>query len=145
MRRTRQALQRRAFTLLELLVVLGILALLITLVAPRVVNQLGQSRPVVTKTQIQNTVVALEQFRIDVGRYPTNEEGLQALIDRPQGLEKWNGPYLSRRSLPQDGWGNALRYRTPASEGGFGFEVYSLGADNQEGGEGENADIFSWQ
>lgn len=137
--------RNRAFTLLELLVVLGILALLLTLVAPRVIGHLGESKPVVTRQQIQNTVTALESFRLDVGRYPTPEEGLKALIERPDGLEKWKGPYLSRISVPQDGWGRELRFRVPASRGGFDFEVYSLGADNQEGGEGENADIFSWQ
>ncbi|TVQ59600.1 MAG: type II secretion system protein GspG [Phycisphaerales bacterium] len=137
-------LRRRAFTLLELLVVLGILALLITLVAPRVVGKLGESRPVVTRTQIQNTVVALEQFRLDIGRYPTTAEGLQALVERPQGLEKWNGPYLTRRSLPPDGWGRPLQYRSPAQGVEYPFEVFSLGANNQEGGEGEDADIYSW-
>lgn len=136
---------RRAFTLLELLVVLGILALLLTLVAPRVIGHLGESKPVVTRQQIQNTATALESFRLDVGRYPTPEEGLKSLIERPEGVERWKGPYLSRSSVPQDGWGRELRYRVPASQGGFDFEVYSFGADDKEGGEGENADLYSWQ
>lgn len=141
--------RRRAFTLLELIVVLGIISLLAVLIAPRVVGRLGQAKPVVTKQQIANTVGALDLFRVDVGRYPTNEEGLAALVTRPSGLTdaKWEGPYLARQALPKDGWGNALHYRTPAqSEGAkdLQFEVFSYGADNQPGGEGENADIYHW-
>ncbi len=139
---------RRAFTLLELLVVLGILALLATLVAPKVLGQLGKAKPQVTRQQIGNTVTALQSFKLDTGRYPSTEEGLDVLItkkDSAPNMDKWDGPYLERKSLPVDGWGNPLRYRAPASEQGFEYEVYSLGADNTEGGEGENADIYSWQ
>lgn len=141
--------RRRAFTLLELIVVLGIISLLAVLIAPRVVGRLGEAKPVVTRQQVQSTAQALDLFRIDVGRYPTTEEGLRALLERPGGVEeaKWKGPYLARKSLPKDGWGRELRYRSPAqSEGATNvpFEVYSLGNDDQPGGEGENADIFHW-
>lgn len=141
--------KRRAFTLLELIVVLGIISLLAVLIAPRVVGRLGEAKPVVTRQQVQNTTAALELFRIDVGRYPTTEEGLRALIERPTGVEAtvWKGPYMARKSMPRDGWGRDLRYRAPAqSEAArdLPFEVYSLGGDDQPGGEGENADIFHW-
>ncbi|MBL0921328.1 MAG: type II secretion system major pseudopilin GspG [Phycisphaerales bacterium] len=146
MRSTRRT--RRGFTLLELLVVLGILALLATLVAPKVLGQLGKAKPQVTVQQIQNAKTAIQSFQLDVGRFPTTEEGLEILITKREGaanMDKWKGPYFERKSLPVDGWGNPLRYRAPAREPGFEFEIYSLGADNAEGGEGENADIFSWQ
>jgi general secretion pathway protein G len=141
--------RRRAFTLLELIVVLGIISLLAVLIAPRVVGRLGEAKPVVTRQQISNAVGAIELFRVDVGRYPTTEEGLKALSERPSAVEeaKWKGPYLGRKTTPKDGWGKELRYRAPAqSEGAkdLAFEVYSLGADDQPGGEGENADIFHW-
>lgn len=140
---------RRAFTLLELIVVLGIISLLAVLIAPRVVGRLGEAKPVVTRQQIGNTTAALELFRIDVGRYPTTEEGLGALMTRPSGVEesKWKGPYMTRKTMPKDGWGRDLRYRAPAqSEAAreMPFEVFSLGGDDQPGGEGENADIFHW-
>jgi general secretion pathway protein G len=141
--------KRRAFTLLELIVVLGIISLLAVLIAPRVVGRLGEAKPVVTRQQIANIVGTLDLYRIDVGRYPTNEEGLKALIERPSGVEegKWKGPYPTRKVIPKDGWGRELRYRAPAQSDGakdLAFEVFSYGADDAPGGEGENADIYHW-
>lgn len=139
---------RHGFTLLELLVVLGILALLATLVAPKVLGQLGKAKPAVTVQQIANAKTAINSFKLDTGRYPTTEEGLEILItkrDNAPNMDKWNGPYFERKSLPMDGWGVPLKYRAPAREPGFEFEIFSLGADNAEGGEGENKDIFSWE
>jgi len=141
--------RRRAFTLLELIVVLGIISLLAVLIAPRIVGRLGEAKPVVTKQQISNAAASLDLFRIDVGRYPTESEGLKALSERPGSVEetKWKGPYLARKGMPKDGWGRELRYRAPAqSEGAkdLPFEVFSYGADDQPGGEGENADLFNW-
>lgn len=146
MRSTRR--HPRGFTLLELLVVLGILALLATLVAPKVLGQLGKAKPQVTMQQVRNAATALQSFKLDTGRYPTTEEGLEILITKHDGapnMDKWNGPYFERKSLPVDGWGVPLQYRAPAREEGYEFEVFSLGADNAEGGDGENKDIFSWQ
>ena len=146
MRSTRR--HTRGFTLLELLVVLGILALLATLVAPKVLGQLGKAKPQVTLQQVRNAATALQSFKFDTGRYPTTEEGLEILIAKREGapnMDKWNGPYFERKTLPVDGWGNPLKYRAPAREAGFEFEIFSLGADNAEGGEGENKDIFSWE
>lgn len=148
MKRATSRMSRSAFTLLELLVVLGILALLATLVAPRLVNVLTTAKPEVTRQQIANTKLAIDRFRLDVGRVPTTEEGLAVLLapaSGATGMDKWKGPYFERKSLPKDGWGNELRYRAPASEPGFDYEIYSLGADNREGGDEENADLFSWQ
>lgn len=136
---------RKGFTLLELLVVLGILALLLTLVVPTFTKRLSSSKAPVTKQQISNTVTALEQFKIDVGRYPTTEEGLKSLITAPSEAKNWNGPYLAKRVIPKDGWGNELQYRCPAKKEGEEFEVFSFGADNKEGGDKDNADLFSWQ
>lgn len=141
--------RRRAFTLLELIVVLGIISLLAVLIAPRVVGRLGEAKPVVTRQQIGNADTAIQLFRADIGRYPTTEEGLKALAERPANVEegKWKGPYLGRKGIPKDGWGRELRYRAPAqSEGAkdLAFEIFSYGADDAPGGENENADIFNW-
>lgn len=151
MTKTSPALRRtrRAFTLLELIVVLGIISLLAVLIAPRVVGRLGEAKPVVTRQQIANAVTAIDLFRVDVGRYPTTEEGVKALGERPSSVEegKWKGPYLGRKATPKDGWGRELRYRAPAQSDGakdLPFEVFSYGADDQPGGEGENADIYHW-
>lgn len=134
----------RAFTLLELLVVLGIIALLMALVAPRLMSRLGSSKPVVTKQQIHNVSLALTNFNLDVGRYPTTDEGLAVLADK-RGIEKSKAPYFEKVGIPKDGWGNELKYAAPASKAGFDYEVFSLGADGKSGGEGDNADIYSWQ
>lgn len=134
---TRQA-GRRGFTLAEMLFVVIILGLIAALLIPRLGHSLGTGRVKTTQAQIENLAAAVEQFRADVGRYPEEQEGLKALIERPIGLEKWNGPYLSRRTLPKDGWNNEFVYRRDAT---FGFVIKSLGADGKEGGEGEAADL----
>lgn len=127
------------FTLIELLVVLAILTLLAGLVGPRVLNQLGGAKSKTAAVQIADIDKALEIYKLDVGRYPTNEEGLSALMKRPGSAPGWNGPYLKGDALPTDPWGNPFRYANPGSNGGV--EILSLGADNAPGGEGENADI----
>ena len=88
---------------------------------------------------------ALDNFRLDNGRYPTQEEGLQVLIEQPETLASWSGPYLKKRKLPVDAWGFPFVYATPAQRGGIDFDLYSLGADGAEGGEQENAEIGNWQ
>ncbi len=127
------------FTLIELLVVLAILTLLAGLVGPRVLNQLGGAKSKTAAVQIADIDKALEIYKLDVGRYPTNEEGLSALMKRPGSAPGWNGPYLKGDTLPTDPWGNPFRYANPGSGGGV--EILSLGADNAPGGDGENADI----
>lgn len=133
----------RGFTLIELLVVLAILALLASLVGPQVLNQLSGAKSKTARLQIQDFEQALEIYSLDVGRFPTNEQGLEALVRKPSGATGWNGPYLKKNELPKDPWGNDYQYRYPGEN--VRFEVYSLGADGSPGGEGENADISNAQ
>ncbi|MFO7641152.1 MAG: type II secretion system major pseudopilin GspG [Candidatus Competibacteraceae bacterium] len=133
----------RGFTLIELLVVLVILGLLAGLVGPQVINYLGGANTKTAKLQIEDFSTALDVFRLDVGRYPTTTEGLQALVVQPVGVNRWNGPYLRKNIIPKDPWGNDYHYRSPGQHGAF--DLYSLGTDNAEGGEGENQDVVSWQ
>lgn len=130
------------FTLLELLVVLAILGLLAGLVGPRIMKLFAGAQSDTVGLQIKNLSTTLDAYRLDVGRYPSTSEGLQALIERPSNAARWNGPYLDKKAIPKDPWGNALQYRYPGEHGEF--DVYSLGADNTDGGEGENKDIASW-
>ena len=141
MNRNLRRLARRAargFTLIEMLVVIAIIALLAGLVGPAVMNQFDKSKTKAAGIQIADIDKSLELFKLDVGRYPTNAEGLQALVTKPASANGWNGPYL-KGGLPSDPWGNAYRYANPGPGGGI--EILSLGADNAPGGEGENADV----
>ena len=132
----------RGFTLIELLVVLVILGLLAGLVGPQVIKYLGGANTKVAKLQIEDFSTALDAFRLDMGRYPTTSEGLQALVVQPSNATRWNGPYLRKNTLPKDPWGNDYQYRSPGQHGAF--DLHSLGADNADGGEGENQDVVSW-
>lgn len=126
------------FTLIELLVVLAILTLLAGLVGPRVLNQLGGAKSKTAAVQIADLDKSLELFKLDIGRYPTSEEGLEALVKRPGNVNGWTGPYL-KGGVPTDPWGRAYKYANPGANGGI--EILSLGADGAPGGDGENADI----
>lgn len=132
----------RGFTLIELLVVLAILGLLAGLVGPRVLGQLGGAKTKTAAVQIKDLEQAVDLFKLDVGRYPTQSEGLEALVVNPSSLGGWNGPYL-RRGLPDDPWGNPYRYQNPGRHGEF--DIFTYGADNTPGGSGENADVGNWQ
>ena len=132
----------KGFTLIELMVVLIILGLLAALVAPKVLNKLGKSKQKIAKTQIEMLSTALDQFKLDTGRYPTTEEGLKALIENP-GISGWDGPYLKKKVIPKDPWGRDYIYKCPGEHGDF--DLYSLGADGKPGGTGENADVVSWE
>ena len=128
----------KGFTLLELLVVVVIIGLLAGFVAPRYFGQVGKSEVNVAKAQLDSLEKALDQYRLDTGRYPSAELGLKALVERPPSESKWNGPYL-RKAIPLDPWGKPYLYRIPGEKGEF--DLLSFGKDGQPGGSGENADI----
>lgn len=132
----------KGFTLIELMVVIVILGLLAALVVPKMFGRIGESKQKAAMTQIELFGTALDFFRLDVGKYPATSEGLQALMVKPSGLENWNGPYLPKE-IPLDPWGHAYNYRSPGEHGDY--DLYSFGADNASGGEGENQDIVSWK
>lgn len=135
-------LQRlRGFTLLELLVVMVIIGLLAGYVGPKYFSQIGKSEIKATRAQIDSFEKALDQYRLDIGRYPTTEQGLAALITQPSGETRWQGPYL-KKEVPFDPWGKAYQYRAPGEK--IEFELFSFGKDGQLGGSGENADITNW-
>lgn len=126
------------FTLLELLVVIAIIGLLAGYVAPRYFGQIGKSEVSAARAQMDALEKALDQYRLDTGRYPSNELGLNALLQRPSNEPKWNGPYL-KRAVPLDPWGKPYHYKSPGERGDF--DLISYGKDGQPGGSGENADI----
>jgi general secretion pathway protein G len=130
------------FTLMELLLVLVIIGLLSAIVAPTLYQRIKPAKAAAAREQIENFSTALDNFFVDAGRFPSSSEGLEALRTRPAGLSNWNGPYL-KKEIPLDPWGKAYIYREPGRNGGY--EITSLGADGREGGEGENADINSWE
>jgi general secretion pathway protein G len=130
------------FTLLELLVVMVIIGLLAGFVAPRYFAQVGRSQVKVARAQIDALDKALDQFRLDLGRYPTSEEGLQVLVAQPNGETSWAGPYL-KKGVPADPWGRPYVYQQPGSHGGD-FDLLSYGKDGRSGGNGEDADVTNW-
>ena len=130
------------FTLTELLIVLVILGLLAALVGPVLYQRINPAKQSVARAQIENFMSALDSYFLDVGFFPTSQQGLAALRTRPEGVAKWNGPYL-KKEIPGDSWGNAFVYRSPGRNGGY--EIVSYGADGKEGGEADNADINSWE
>jgi general secretion pathway protein G len=142
-RDVRRSRRMRGFTLIELLVVLVILGLLAGLVGPRVISYLGGAKSDSARQQIGLLEQALDLYRLDVGRYPTTEEGLQALVQKPANAERWNGPYLKKNQVPKDPWGNDYIYQSPGEHDAY--DIASLGANRAEGGEGEDTDIVSWQ
>jgi general secretion pathway protein G len=129
------------FSLVEMLVVITIIGLVLGLVGPRVLSYLGESRVKAAKLQIETFGSALDLFFLDAGRYPSTSEGLGALVQRPSGVEIWNGPYVKGGRIPLDPWGHAYSYRAPVE--GAPYEIVSNGSDGQEGGSGTAADISS--
>lgn len=138
----RYSRREAGFTLLELLVVLTIMGLMAAIAGPQVLKYLGSSRTQTAKVQVQNIVSSLELFYLDAGRYPSDTEGLKALVTAPPGVSTWNGPYLRNVEALRDPWGNPYGYRNP---GKFAtIDVFSLGSDNAEGGTGEAQDVGNW-
>ena len=133
---------QKGFTLIELLVVIIIIGILAALVGPRLFGKVGTAKLKAAKAQVEMFGTALDTFRLDVGRYPTSEEGLKALREKPSGAERWDGPYLPKE-IPSDPWGRPYVYQSPGNHGEY--DLMSYGADGVEGGEGENQDAVSWR
>ena len=136
------ARKQQGFTLIELLIVMVILGILAALVGPRMFGKVGKSRQKAAKAQISLFETAMDTYRLDVGKYPTTDQGLEALRVKPDGVEKWDGPYLPK-DVPVDPWGNRYVYESPGEHGDY--DLISLGADGDFGGEGEDEDIVSWK
>ncbi|WP_347274204.1 type II secretion system major pseudopilin GspG [Candidatus Kuenenia sp.] len=136
-------LRNGGFTLLELLIVMIIIGLLAALIGPKMIGRVGESRQTVAKQQIEGFSTALEMFKLDTTRYPTQEQGMEALVVAPHGVENWKGPYLKKKFIPKDPWGNEYVYVYPGENGDY--DIISYGADGAEGGDGENADVVSWE
>lgn len=134
--------RQRGLTLIELLVVLLILALIAAFAVPRVLNYLGGARSDAAAIQIERLGGILDLYRLDVGRYPGTDDGLQALLEQPAGADRWNGPYLKKAESLKDPWGKPYEYRAPGEHGDY--DLFTLGADGAEGGDGEDADVVSW-
>lgn len=129
------------FTLLELLVVMVIIGLLASFVGPRYFSQIGKSEVKSAKAQMDALEKALDQYRLDIGKYPSTEQGLVALVAKPANEVKWDGPYL-KKGVPPDPWGNGYSYKFPGEHSEF--DLWSFGRDGQPGGAGENEDIKNW-
>lgn len=132
--------RQRGFTLLEILVVLAIIGLIAAIAAPQVFRSLGGAKSDSARVQIESLSTSIDLYRLEVGTLPPD---LDALLRKPAGVERWNGPYLRKSTIPKDPWGVDYHYRAPGEHGDF--DLFSLGADNAEGGEGENRDITSWE
>lgn len=139
--RTKTHRDTAGFTLLELLVVMVIIGLLAGFVAPRFFAQIGKSETKTARAQIDSLEKALDQYRLDLGRYPSNEQGLAALNERPAGETRWAGPYL-KKQVPQDPWARPYLYRFPGEHGEY--DLFSYGKDGQPGGSGDAEDVVNW-
>lgn len=133
----------QGFSLIEILVALVIIGLLASVVAPNLIGKVGGAKSKTARIQIEDLSAALELYYLEVGTYPTTQQGLAALVAQPEGVTTWNGPYLRKSAVPDDPWGAPYHYEAPGKFGPFG--VWSYGIDGEEGGEGEAADILSWE
>jgi len=139
MKRSGSPSRPHGFTLLELLVVLAILGLIATFAAPQVLKWLSGAKSDSARIQIEALSTGIDLYRLEVGSYPPD---LEALVSQPPGADRWDGPYLKKRTVPKDPWGRDYIYRYPGENGPY--DLYTLGADGQEGGSGEDADVVSW-
>jgi general secretion pathway protein G len=135
--------RQAGFTLIELLVVIIIIGLLAALVGPKLFGRVGKGKQAAAQAQIELFGAALDNFRLDVGRYPTSDEGLRALLVNPGAIENWDGSYLKKEEIPLDPWGHPYVYKSPGEHGDY--DILSYGGDGVAGGEGENQDLVSWK
>jgi general secretion pathway protein G len=133
----------RGMTLIEILVVLTLIGIVMGIVGGNYLGQGEKAKQKAAKIEIEQIGQTLDLFRLEVGRYPTTQEGLQALITAPTGVPNWNGPYWKKNTLPKDPWTNEYKYASPGQHGAY--DLWSYGADGKEGGEGINKDITSWE
>lgn len=134
--------KNRGITLIELLVVMVIIAMFATIVGQRLFRNVEKARQTTAKAQINEFESVLDAYKLDVGRYPSTEEGLQSLRAKPGNADRWDGPYL-KKDVPMDPWQHPYVYRFPGQHGEY--DLYSFGADGQEGGDGDNADVTNWK
>jgi general secretion pathway protein G len=131
----------RGFSLIEIMIVMIIIGLMVSLVGPKFIGQLGKAEQKTAKAQIEMLMTALDAYRLDVGSYPSQQEGLEAMVTNP-GADGWAGPYLKKNKIPNDPWKHPYLFQSPGENGDV--DIYSLGADNKAGGEGKDADVNSW-
>jgi general secretion pathway protein G len=141
---TRPARGDRGFSLLELLVVLLLLGAFAGIFAPKIFGQAEKAKQKAAKLEIDQIGQGLDLFKLEIGRYPTTQEGLQALMVAPSGVSNWNGPYLKRNTVPKDPWNTEYKYVSPGDQN-RSYDIISFGADQKEGGDGDGKDITSWQ
>jgi len=142
-KRNRRQSRQTGFTLMELLVVLAILGLLMSLVGPAVLKQLGGAKSKTAGIQIKDLEQSLEMYKLDVGRFPTTEQGLEALVRKPSNAAGWNGPYLKSKEVPLDPWNQEYHYKYPGEKGEL--DIFTYGQNGVPGGDGEDADVGNWR
>ena len=138
---------KEGFTLIEVLIVVIIIGFLTALVGPNLFNRVSQAKRTTARNQLDVFKLALNNYRLDNGRYPTTQQGLKALVEKPMTSPipgNWDGPYLDSREVPLDPWGNKYHYKNPGDNNDYKYDLWSLGADKKEGGEGEDEDIQNW-
>jgi len=133
----------RGMTLIEILVVLVLIGVVMGIVGGNFIGQGENAKRKAAKIEIEQIGQTLDLYKLEIGRYPTSQEGLQALLSAPAGVNNWNGPYWKKDTLPKDPWGNEYKYASPGQHGAY--DIVSLGADGKEGGDGANKDISSWE
>jgi general secretion pathway protein G len=139
---------RDAFTLIELVVVIIVIGVLAGLVAPRLLQNVGKAKTGAARAQVEMLGLALDNYRLDNNYYPTTDQGLQALVSEPDIApipRNWDGPYLKKREVPLDPWGKPYVYRSPGEVNPDSYDLFTLGRDGVEGGEGEDQDVYSWE
>lgn len=141
--RGRCVARERGMTLIEILVVLTLIGVVLGIVGSNYLGKSEQAKAKAAKIEIEQISQALDLFKLELGRYPSTQEGLQALISAPPGTSNWNGPYWKKSSVPKDPWGNEYKYSAPGQSGPY--DITSLGADGKEGGDGPNKDLSSLQ